>query len=114
MFELQLSDLQKKAARKFVSPLEFANVYACLKRKDEALRYLEEAHQKHAPRLVRIQSEPDFDFLHSDARYQSIIKKMGLPTVPRGRLALGVAADQKPAGRRQGDAYTNRFPCRPA
>jgi TolB-like protein/DNA-binding winged helix-turn-helix (wHTH) protein len=79
VFELQLSDLGKKAARKFVSPLEFANVYACLKRKDEALRYLEEAHQKHAPWLVRIQSEPDFDFLHSDARYQSIIKKMGLP-----------------------------------
>lgn len=82
VFELQLSQLRKKAARKYVSPLELASIYACLKRKDEALHYLEEAHQEHAPWLVRIQSDPSFDFLHADPRYQAIVKKMGLPPIP--------------------------------
>jgi tetratricopeptide (TPR) repeat protein len=79
VFEFQLSDdLRKKTAGKYVSPLELSDIYACLKRKEEALHYLEQSHQEHAPWLVRIQSNPDYDFLHSDPRYQTIVKKMGL------------------------------------
>jgi len=59
VFEFQLSDvLRKKAAGKY---------------------YLEQSYQEHAPWLVRIQSNPNYDFLHSDPRYQAIVKKMGLP-----------------------------------
>jgi hypothetical protein len=80
VFEFQLSDdLRKKAAGKYVSPLELASISACLKHKEEALHYLEQSYQERAPWLVRIQSDPDFDFLHSDPRYQAIVKKMGLP-----------------------------------
>lgn len=80
VFEFQLSDdLQKKAAGKYVSPLELSDIYACLKRKEEALHYLEQSYRERAPWLVRIQSNPDYDFLHSDPRYQAIVKKMGLP-----------------------------------
>ena len=80
VFEFRLKDdLRKKAAGKYVSPLELSDIYACLQRKDEALHYLEQSYQEHAPWLVRIQSDPDYDFLHSDRRYQAIVKKMGLP-----------------------------------
>jgi tetratricopeptide (TPR) repeat protein len=80
VFESQLSDnLRKKAARKYVSPLEFSEIYARLKRKEEALHYLEQSYQERSPWLVRVQSDPDFDFLHSDSRYRAIVKKMGLP-----------------------------------
>jgi TolB-like protein/DNA-binding winged helix-turn-helix (wHTH) protein len=80
VFEFRLSDdLRKKAAGKYVSPLELAEIYACLKHKEEALHYLEQSYRERAPWLVRIQSNPDFDFLHSDPRYQAIVKKMGLP-----------------------------------
>jgi TolB-like protein/DNA-binding winged helix-turn-helix (wHTH) protein/Flp pilus assembly protein TadD len=78
VLEWQLSVLQKKAARKHVSPLDLAEVCASLKRKDETLHYLEEAYKERSPWLVRIQSHPGFDFLHSDPRYQAIVKKMGL------------------------------------
>ena len=82
VFEFQLrDDLRKKAAGKYVSPLELSDIYACLKRKEEALHYLEQSYQERAPWLVRIQSDPDYDFLHSDPRYQAILKKMGLPPV---------------------------------
>jgi hypothetical protein len=50
-----------------------------LKHKEEALHYLEQSYQERAPWLVRIQSNPDYDFLHSDPRYQAIVRKMGLP-----------------------------------
>jgi TolB-like protein len=79
VLEWQLSDLRKKAAGKYVSPLELADIYACLKHKEEALHYLEQSYQERAPWLVRIQSAPNFDFLHSDPRYQAIVKKVGLP-----------------------------------
>jgi len=81
VFEFQLDDdLRKKAAGKYVSPLELSEIYACLKHKDEALYYLEQSYQERAPWLVRIQSDPNFDFLHSDPRCQAIVKKMGLPS----------------------------------
>lgn len=79
VFEWQLSEFKKKAAREYVSPLEFADAYACLKRKDEALHYLEEAYQNREPWLVHVQNSADFDFLHSEPRYQAIVRKMGLP-----------------------------------
>jgi len=75
----RLGDLKRRTAKEYVSPLEFANTHACLNRKDEALRYLEEAYQDHEPWLVHLQYLPNFDFLHSDHGYQAIVSKMGLP-----------------------------------
>jgi TolB-like protein/DNA-binding winged helix-turn-helix (wHTH) protein/Flp pilus assembly protein TadD len=79
VFEWGLIDLHKQALKRYVSPLELADGYACMKRKNETLNYLEEAYEDRAPFLVRIQSDPDFDFLHSDPRYLAIVKKVGLP-----------------------------------
>jgi hypothetical protein len=45
------------------SPLELSDIYACLKYKDETVYYLEQAYREHAPWLVKIQSDPSFDFL---------------------------------------------------
>jgi TolB-like protein/DNA-binding winged helix-turn-helix (wHTH) protein len=63
----------------YVSPLAYAETYARLGRKEEALHYLERAYDDHVPVLVFIQNEPAFDSLHDDPRYQAIVKKMGLP-----------------------------------
>ena len=63
----------------YVAPLELADVYACLKRKDEALHYIDRAYQEHDPQLVHLQTNPIYDFLHSDPRYQAVVRKMGLP-----------------------------------
>jgi hypothetical protein len=79
VWELQLSDLRKRAAREYVLQLNFAGYYACLHRKDEALHYLEKADQEREPRMVLIQNNGSLDFLHSEPRYQAIVRKMGLP-----------------------------------
>ena len=77
--EWQLSRLNEGARKGYVAQLDFAAVYAHLRRKDEALHDLELAYQEREPWLVHIQNMPSFDFLHNEPRYQLIVKKMGLP-----------------------------------
>jgi TolB-like protein/DNA-binding winged helix-turn-helix (wHTH) protein len=79
VLEWNLSDVQRTATRKYVSPIEFAFCYARLRRKDETIRYLERAYQERTPFLVHVPHDPNFYFVHSDPRFQAIIKKMGLP-----------------------------------
>ena len=77
--EWQIAHWKKLHPNEYISPLYFATMYARLGRKDEALHYLEQAYDEHVPWLILVQSEPDFDSLHSDRRYQAIVKKLGLP-----------------------------------
>ena len=69
----------RTAAKQYVSPCEIADAYAELGWKEETIHYLEESYRQRAPRLVFLQSDPSFDFLHSDPRYRAIVNKMGLP-----------------------------------
>ena len=77
--EWQLSRFIKKARTGYVAKLDLAAINAHLRRKEEALHYLELAYQEREPLLVTVQNMPSFDFLHSEPRYQAIVKKMGLP-----------------------------------
>jgi len=46
--------------------------------KDETLQQLKDAYREHTMDLVFLEDEPIFDFLHSDERYHSVVKKIGL------------------------------------
>jgi len=63
----------------YISPLAMANSYAQAENKEETFRYLERAYDEHSSKLVFLQNNPVFDFLHSEPRYQALVKKMGLP-----------------------------------
>ena len=78
VYEWQLADLRKQAAAKYVSYENLAILSAKLSLERETLQYLEKAYEEHEPKLVKIQSEPDFDFLHANPRYRGIVRKMGL------------------------------------
>lgn len=72
--------LESVRSRKgYVSPWSLAQRYARLGRKEEALAFLEDAYREHSARLVYLQAEPDFDFLHDDGRYRALVRKIGLP-----------------------------------
>jgi predicted Zn-dependent protease len=75
----RLNDLKTEARKRYISPRTFALAYASLGMREETLKSLEAAYEERAPFLVFLQSDPDFDFLHSDKRYRAIIDKMGLP-----------------------------------
>ncbi len=75
----RLQDLKARSGEEPVSPLQFAELYAALGNATMAMHYLEEAYREHTAQVVRLQVNPAFDGLHSDSRYQDLIRRIGLP-----------------------------------
>jgi TolB-like protein len=75
----QLSEANKKSLTHYVSPFYRATLTAQLGRREETLALLEEGYKQHSPPMLWVQNDPAFDFLHSDERYRSIIRGIGLP-----------------------------------
>lgn len=75
-----LEELLKRARGKGqTTSWQIAMQYARLGDKEHALQYLERAYHDKNTGVVFIQREPVFNFLHSDHRYRTIVKNMGLP-----------------------------------
>lgn len=72
-----LDKLKFREKQSFVSPMDFAIVYAGLGDKDLTFRWLETAYQT---RSIRIYELPSiyFDKLHSDPRYSDLVQRIGL------------------------------------
>jgi TolB-like protein/DNA-binding winged helix-turn-helix (wHTH) protein/Flp pilus assembly protein TadD len=79
VFKWNLNSMEASARKEYVSPAEFAQLYGFLGWREETLKYLDEAYREHSPRLVFLQNEPCYDFLHSDPRYRALVRKIGLP-----------------------------------
>ena len=77
--EWDINKAKAQARKGYCSPWQLAYLSARLRRTDETLRYLEEAFQEHSARIIFLQVEPVFDFLHADERYRALVKKIGLP-----------------------------------
>jgi TolB-like protein/DNA-binding winged helix-turn-helix (wHTH) protein len=75
----QINNLKQQSAKQYVSPVDLALQYAQLGQKEQTLSLLEEGYRQRSPLLLWIQNDPAYDFLHSDERYRSIIKGVGLP-----------------------------------
>jgi TolB-like protein/DNA-binding winged helix-turn-helix (wHTH) protein/Tfp pilus assembly protein PilF len=76
------TDIKGLARKQYVETELVASIIAYTGDKEETLKYLEASYRMHDPDLIFIQQEPAFDFLHSDPRYQALVKKMGLPLAP--------------------------------
>lgn len=76
---LKLADLKKQYLQHYVSWVLFALEHAQLEEREKTLSSLEEAYRGRDPLLLWIQSDPAYDFVHSDERYRAIIKGVGLP-----------------------------------
>ena len=79
IIRLQLNALNRRAQKEYVSPLQLADLYAQLRLREETIHFLEVAYKERSPRLVWLQTWPAYDFLHSDRRYQDIVRQIGLP-----------------------------------
>jgi len=73
----KLGQLSTRAKHDYVSPLEYAQIYASLGKRDQAIAALDQAVAQHVPKLVQINQNPYFDPLHSDPRYQAIVRRIG-------------------------------------
>jgi serine/threonine protein kinase/tetratricopeptide (TPR) repeat protein len=74
-----LERLHAYAGRRYVQPTLFALVHAALGEKDEAFRWLGKAEEDRAPSLIYLRSDPIFNNLRSDPRFQALLRKVGFP-----------------------------------
>jgi TolB-like protein/DNA-binding winged helix-turn-helix (wHTH) protein len=65
--------------KKYFSPFWRALATARAGRKEQTLQLLDQAYLVHDPRMIFLQNEPVFDFLHHELRYQALVQKLGLP-----------------------------------
>ncbi len=74
-----IKQLEKAANRGDVSPLAFASLYARLRDRENALKFLEAAYQQRRPRMVWIKAQAIWDPLRSDPRFQALLHRIGFP-----------------------------------
>jgi hypothetical protein len=67
-----------RARKEYLASYDLARQYAYLGDKDATLKLLDLAYHERSPWLVLIQTEPVFDFVHSDRRYHALVEKLGL------------------------------------
>ena len=73
-----LDDARTRSHKEYVSPFDMAREYAYLGDKANTLNYLEQCYRERYAWLILLQTECDFDFVHSEPRYQALIRRLGL------------------------------------
>ena len=77
---------RKEEARQMVKgitvfPIDLAAVYVALGERDEAFRILEQAITEHNTLLVTIKEDPPLESLHSDPRWNKLLRMMNFPGI---------------------------------
>ncbi len=75
-----MDELREMARHQYVSGFFFAEAYVGLGQKDQALTWLERAYGEHDQYLVYVASNPSLDPLHSEPRFQALLRRMNFPT----------------------------------
>jgi hypothetical protein len=75
-----LAELEVRARREYISPVDIAMIYSGLGEQDRAFEWLERGFAGRAYALVFLPTDPRFDLLRSDKRYAALMKRVGLPT----------------------------------
>jgi serine/threonine protein kinase/Tfp pilus assembly protein PilF len=83
--EETLEKLRDLAKERYVSPFSMAHTYVGLGQHDRALECLEQACEERFHRAATIKVDPSFVPLHSEPRFQKLLKRMGLVNKPKAR-----------------------------
>ena len=73
-----LDKLQQQQKRRIDATVSIAFIYTGLGETDEALTWLERAYEEHSLSYPHFIFDPIFDSLHSEPRFQALLKKMRL------------------------------------
>lgn len=75
---LELSQSEENPPEAYTGPYGLAILYARLGEKDNSLNALEKALDEHVLAMTEIGVEPALDFLRGDARFQTMLRRVGL------------------------------------
>jgi len=68
-----------KTTKDYVSPADLAILYVGLGDKEAALDLLERAYREHDLQMQFLKVDAHFDALRSEARFQDLMRRVGLP-----------------------------------
>jgi tetratricopeptide (TPR) repeat protein len=77
-----LAELEAKASERYVPPYAFAAIYAGLGDTERTLEYLDRALAGRDVHLLGFGTEPMFDSLRNDPRFQSLLDRSGMAKTP--------------------------------
>jgi DNA-binding winged helix-turn-helix (wHTH) protein/tetratricopeptide (TPR) repeat protein len=75
-----LDELHQRANHEYVDPLCMSTIWMGFRDKKKALSFLDEGYRLHSSLLMGLASDPVFEPLHSDRRFQDLLYRIGLPT----------------------------------
>ena len=73
-----VNKLQDEASQIRVDPVEVAIAWAGLRDDNQVLLWLRKGFDTHSPAMLQVAVTPEFDSLHSDPRFQDLVRRMGL------------------------------------
>jgi tetratricopeptide (TPR) repeat protein len=73
-----LDDLTKIAKHKYVAPHFLAGIHIGLGEIEHAIEYLEKSYEEHSHWLLYLHIDPTMDALRSEARFQDLLRRVGL------------------------------------
>ena len=79
----ELEKFKRLASVRYVSPMDFARVYAQLGDKEQAFKYLEEAFNERSPGLVLLNVDDAWNLVRDDPRFLEAVQRAGLPVDKR-------------------------------
>ena len=74
----RLEIMQAQAQRRYVYAHRFAELYARLGEREQALHWLEKACDERSARIIWIGVNPIFAALHNEPRFLALLQRMGL------------------------------------
>jgi len=74
-----LDELHQQSKRSYVSPLDFATIHVRLGEPEKAMDWLDKAYEEWTWRLNFLKVSPTWESLHSNPRYNDLLRRMGLP-----------------------------------
>jgi tetratricopeptide (TPR) repeat protein len=80
-----LQEFLHAPAGKYISPYNWAMLYAGMRKKKETLAWLEKAYEERSGRLVNLAVHPQFTFLRGERGFEKLLERMGIPHTPDRR-----------------------------
>ena len=74
-----LEELKELSKKRYVSPYNFACIYAGLSDRDQAFEWLERTYQERAFFMTQLKVDTVLDNLRPDPRFKDLLKRMNLP-----------------------------------
>jgi serine/threonine protein kinase/tetratricopeptide (TPR) repeat protein len=76
-----LDELTELATHRYVAPYFFAGIHVGLGEHERAIEYLEKSYEEHSHWLIYLHIDPNMDGLRDNPRFQSLLRRVGLPAL---------------------------------